>query len=348
MYEICSRAFEPPRLLCTKIVYLTRVRNSRWRPLTLISALLVAFGMLCSGLFQKSIAFANVARIPTKTYHAAQDEPLIPPKIWQIYLRPANSSDNFQTEPAQIFDAASWLARNPDYSYHLVGDQGASRALRRNRLSNHRLRKIYDALPNVGMKSDLLRYLILADEGGVYSDTDVEALRPIDTWIPAQHTAHAKAVIGIEFDRLNGSNRNDIHEDMQFCQWTIAVAPNHPLLYRMLKSVVSRLDKYSKERSLTIEELKVTSWDVLNLTGPSAWTDAIFEQLRTYQPNLTSLRNLTGLTTPTLIGDILILPIDAFGMGQGHSNSTNDGSTPNNALVRHKFHGSWRKETYSA
>ena len=93
-----------------------------------------------------------------------------------------------------------------------------------------------------------------------------------------------------------------------------------------------------------MEDMEIDDNSVINLTGPSAWTDVVFDQLRLYKPSLTSLRNLTGLVQPTLVGDILILPIDGFGMGQRHSNSTNDGSTPKNALVRHMFNGSWRKE----
>jgi alpha 1,6-mannosyltransferase len=39
---------------------------------------------------------------------------------------------------------------------------------------------------------------------------------------------------------------------------------------------------------------------------------------------------------------MLVLTIDGFGMGQPHSNSTNDGSIPAAALVKHLFKGSWR------
>lgn len=342
MLEKPDLAFEPIHSLYTKIVYMINLKASRARLLVIISAVFALFGLLHFTLSQNAVAFAKTSRISTKI---TQEGPLIPKKIWQIYLRPSTSNDSFQIDPTKISDAASWLARNPDYSYHLIGDQGASRILHRHKLSNQKIRQIYNRLPNTGMKSDLLRYLILADEGGVYSDTDVEALRPIDRWVPSQYSKKAKVIVGIEFDRLNGSNWGEVHEEIQFCQWTIAAAPNHPLLHNMVSSVVSGLEKYSADRNSTLDHVKITNSDVINLTGPSAWTDVVFEQLRTFQPNLTSIRNLTGLIEPTLIGDILVLPIDGFGMGQGHSNSTNDGSIPENALVRHKFHGSWRQET---
>lgn len=343
MHEKRRRGVDPLRCLNVRVGLVAIAKASRRRLFCLVLAPFALLGFL--SLSQHLISSIKVARIATKAHETAQVGPLIPKKIWQIYLRPPNYKGNFQLDPTQILDTTSWLAQNPDYSYHLVGDQGAARALHRHKLSNPKLRHIYHELPNTGMKSDLLRYLLLASEGGVYSDTDVEALRPIDHWIPKRHSARAKVVVGIEFDRLDGSNWPEVHDDIQFCQWTIAAAPNHPLLLQMITSIFTRLQSHSAELNPTVGKFKFTSWDVINITGPSAWTEAVFNQLRMYQPNLTSVRNLTGLTEPTLIGDILILPIDAFGMGQVHSNSTNDGSIPENALVRHKFRGSWRKET---
>lgn len=80
----------------------------------------------------------------------------------------------------------------------------------------------------------------------------------------------------------------------------------------------------------------------MNSTGPAAWTDAVFEQIQMVDPNITDLRNLSGMAEPRLYGDILVLPIDGFGMGQIHSNSTSDGTIPEAALIRHMFRGSWR------
>lgn len=52
------------------------------------------------------------------------------------------------------------------------------------------------------------------------------------------------------------------------------------------------------------------------------------------------------VTGPRLYGDVVILPVDAFGMGQMHSNSTHDGAIPDAALLRHRFRGSWRALPY--
>ena len=199
-------------------------------------------------------------------------------------------------------------------------------------------------LENPGMKSDLRRYLILSTKGGVYSDIDTVNLMPISQWVPERYRKATRVVIGVEFDRLDSSNWNDVHPDLQFCQWTIAATPGHPLLNYMAQRVIATLEMLAEERQKEFSELNFSSSDIMQLTGPAAWTDVVFWQLQRYEPDLKSLRNLSGIIEPKLVGDILILPIDGFGMGQPHSNSTANGSIPENALVQHKFRGSWRHE----
>jgi len=201
--------------------------------------------------------------------------------------------------------------------------------------------------PNVGMKSDLLRYLILEVEGGVYTDTDTIALKPIDKWVPAEFRDKANLVVGIEFDRLNGGAWADINH---CCQWTIAAAPGHPVFHRMVNRILGSLNDLSQIHNVTIDRVEPSSFEVMNSTGPAAWTDMVFKQLQEYKPSLNDTADLSAMTGPVLYGDVLVLTIDSFGMGQKHSNSTNDGSIPDAALVKHNFRGSWRGDlnTHSA
>lgn len=67
----------------------------------------------------------------------------------------------------------------------------------------------------------------------------------------------------------------------------------------------------------------------------------MFEQLQKGDPKLRGLKELSGMKEPRLIGDILVLTIDGFGMGQPHSHSTADGSIPDAALAKHGFRHSW-------
>ncbi|KAK2593845.1 hypothetical protein QQS21_008460 [Conoideocrella luteorostrata] len=270
-------------------------------------------------------------------------ETLFPCKIWQIYLSPRNSnSHKFEIDPSKISNTASWLSKNPNYQYQLVGDAGAESFIRRHYPRDQKMWTLFKSLPNVALKSDFLRYLLLYREGGIYTDTDTVALQPISKWVRKPYQSTIRVVIGIEFDRLDGPQwGGGVHSEIMFSQYTIAATPGHPIFKNMLHSAINLLEILAAGRNTTISALDITAAEVIETTGPSAWTDVIWRQLQQYDPSLTSLRDLSGLTGPRIIGDIMILPINAFGMGQLHSNSANSGTIPSDALVRHTWAGSW-------
>ncbi|PTB63451.1 glycosyltransferase family 32 protein [Trichoderma citrinoviride] len=279
---------------------------------------------------------------------AAQGRHLIPPSIWQIVLPKTQpyrwDLKHVRIDPRQLENTASWLAMNPDWQYTLIGQKGGDDFVNGHFGAHSRIAQVYHNLTNVGMKSDLLRYLVLGVQGGVYTDTDTVALKPVDAWIPAAARSRARLVVGIEFDRRDGGPWADIPHWLQFCQWTIAAAPGHPVFSKMVDRVLRSLDDLSAAHGLPVGQLHPESFEVMNSTGPAAWTDVVFEQLQEYNPLLNDTQDLSFMEEPTLIGDILILPIDGFGMGQDHSQSTNDGSVPEAAMMRHLFTGSWRDE----
>ncbi|KAI8955237.1 alpha-1,6-mannosyltransferase Och1 [Xylaria longipes] len=269
---------------------------------------------------------------------------LIPPKIWQILLPHPNKPVDAPFDVQILADAPSWLARNPGYGYILVGKEEANDFIDTHFPGDTKIIEAWRALKNPGVKSDLLRYLILFIEGGVYTDIDTEALRPIDLWVPEEYRDQAKVVIGIEWDQLDGGPWAEIPHRLQFCQWTIAAAPGHPLFMRMAYHTINSLENLAAEHNTTLSGLDLSSVEVMMSSGPASWTDVVLEQLKEMDPNVTDVTDFSGMkpTGPRLCGDILILSIDGFGMGQPHSNSTNDGTVPEAALLKHNFRGSWR------
>ncbi|KAI1429042.1 alpha-1,6-mannosyltransferase Och1 [Xylaria sp. FL1777] len=268
----------------------------------------------------------------------------IPPKIWQIMLPHPGQPTDAPVDPQTLGDTASWLARNPGYGYILVSQKEADYFINTHFSGDAKIAEAWRALKNPGVKSDLLRYLMLFIEGGVYTDIDTEALKPIDLWVPEKYRDQAKVVIGIEWDQLNGGPWAEIPHRLQFCQWTIAAAPGHPLFLKMAYHTIHALENFAAEHNTTLDHLHLSSFDVMMSSGPAAWTEVVLEQLKELDHNVTDVTDFSGMkpTGPRLCGDILILTIDGFGMGQPHSNSTNDNSTPEAALLRHKFRGSWR------
>lgn len=93
------------------------------------------------------------------------------------------------------------------------------------------------------MRSDILRYLYLYLEGGVYSDIDTVALKPINDWVPPEFRDRARLIVGIEYDRRdNDYGWAEIPHWVQFCQWTIAAAPHHPVFISMVDRALRSTD----------------------------------------------------------------------------------------------------------
>lgn len=256
---------------------------------------------------------------------------------------------NFTDRGCQsLFDTKSWLAMNPGYQYSLLGAKSADDFVNRHFSDDPSILAVYHTLRNPGMKTDFLRYLVMLAEGGVYSDLDTWALQPVDDWVPEYLRGSVRAVVGIEFDQLDGERPPGFGDEpsymtheVQFCQWTLAAVPGHPIYRTMVDETLRAVRRLAAAKETTVSNLRPSGYEVIITTGPAAWTDVVFRHLQKADPNLMSLWQFSNMTQPRLIGDVLVLTIDGFGMGQPHSHSTNDGSVPDAALLKHKFRHSW-------
>jgi alpha 1,6-mannosyltransferase len=53
--------------------------------------------------------------------------------------------------------------------------------------------------------------------------------------------------------------------------------------------------------------------------------------------------NFTNLAEPKLVGDVLVLPVNAFGSGLPHSRSRPQEPDNDEMLIAHRFSGSWKE-----
>jgi alpha 1,6-mannosyltransferase len=116
-------------------------------------------------------------------------------------------------------------------------------------------------------------------------------------------------------------------------------APNHPILSFTVDRLVSRIEYLARTHRTTLDKLNLLFREVVDGTRPGTFTDGALEALSLLAGSTISYRNLTGLREPRQIGDILILPINAFGSGQKHSGSDPLGGP--SALLRHNWISSW-------
>ena len=234
----------------------------------------------------------------------------------------------------------TWISQNQDYAYTLVSDEGGNAFAREHYADRPEILDPFLELRFPVFRSDLLRYMILESEGGVYSDLDTAARKPVRDWLSGDLKSRVHAIVGVEYDQLDGEPWYGMTERIQFCQWTMAASRGHPIMQKIVKEVVKALHEMALRHNTSIAELKPPDEEVVEVTGPVIWTRAIMEVMSEVTGTTMSYLNITGMREPRLFGDVLVLPIDGFGTGQPHSNSNTDDT--GDPYVRHMWKGSWK------
>jgi len=267
--------------------------------------------------------------------NASVDIPDFPRKIWQTGRTSAVGLANKDRTVIQ-----SWTTLNKKHRYEIITQHSAESYVRERFGHMRDIEETFTDLQDPILRADLIRYLVLLGDGGVYSDIDTKALKPIEDWIPSAFKRHANVVIGVEYDKLGGGRWIDWTLDLQFCTWAMMAKPGHPLMQTAVERVIGRIRQLAQKQGKTVSGIKASFQDVLDTTGPALFTEAVFEGLSHTTGTNFTWQNVTGMLTPRLVGDILILPINAFGSGQAHSNSGSPGE--DTAMVQHLFSGSWK------
>jgi alpha 1,6-mannosyltransferase len=266
-------------------------------------------------------------------------EALIPRLIWQIFFPPAGEA----IIPTDLLHSNDWVSMGPGYTYTMVGDLEAARLIDQHFSDRPEIAATYHNLINPANKSDFLRYLLLLTRGGTYSDVDTKPVVRLEDWIPAERRATTRLIVAVEYDEAQDPHPADFTYPVQFCQWTIAAAPNHTVLDRMVDRALGGLRDLAAAQRTNLGTAVFSEFDVLNTTGPVAWTEVVYRTLREIDPTITSYADLAGIRTPRYIGDIAVLPLESFRadyLDDWGWSWRND----RNALVRHFFEGGWKSK----
>lgn len=145
--------------------------------------------------------------------------------------------------PHERSSVDSWVKTNVGYEHRLYDNNDLTAYVRD---FHPGLLATFDKMYRGVERADLWRYLVVLRDGGVYSDSDTLCVKPIDLWIP-DPAHHMGLIVGLEsfgddVTKLKHGWANNIN----FCQWTFAARPNHPILRRVVSMIVERLHNASK------------------------------------------------------------------------------------------------------
>ena len=263
----------------------------------------------------------------------------IPKKIWQTW-----KVDALSFEERDHTTAKTWTAKNPDYRYEALTDNNdlyyVEQYFGPNGFNRPDIVKTYRDLTARIIKADLLRYLVMYAEGGVYSDIDVEALKPISRFTPERYDpSQVDMVISVEIDQPEFADHAILGpKSMSFCQWTFLCKPRLPVMMRLVDHILEWLDGIAKQQGVSISDIHLDFDEVISGTGPSAFTNAILAEMSVSEGRTIEWDTFHNMQESKLVGGVLVLTVEAFAAGQGHSDSGNHNAR--GALVKHHYHAS--------
>jgi mannosyltransferase OCH1-like enzyme len=278
-------------------------------------------------------------RVLSHQPHLQVTNTTFPKKIWQTW----NVGPLF-FEERELNRSRSWVSENPGFLYEVLTDDNGLQYVETRYgpygLNRPDIVEIYRELSLIIIKADLLRYLVMYADGGVYTDIDVEALKPVNKFVPAGFDERdADLIIGVEIDEPSFANHPTLGAKCRtFCQWTFMSKPRVPVLLKLIDNIINWLDTAAKTQNVPISNITLTFDEVILGTGPSAFTGVILDEMSSQTGQDVTWDDFHLLAEPKRVGNILVLTVDAFAAGQDHSNSGFHNSTA--AMVKHHFHAS--------
>jgi mannosyltransferase OCH1-like enzyme len=262
-----------------------------------------------------------------------------PRKIWQTW-----KVDPLGFDERDLSCARTWISKNPSHRYEVLTDMNDLYYVETHfgpaELNRPDIVEMYRSLTAKIIKADLLRYLVMYVEGGVYTDIDVEALKPVDRFIPDRYNERdVDMVIGVEIDQPHFNNHTILGKKSQsFCQWTFMCKPKLPVMLRLIDNIMKWLNDVAERQRVPVSEIVLDFDEVISGTGPSAFTAAVLAEMSARHGKPVDWDYFHNMAESKLIGRVLVLTVEAFAAGQGHSDSGNHNART--ALVKHHYHAS--------
>jgi mannosyltransferase OCH1-like enzyme len=331
-----------PSLAATAAQFRNRLPTQFRRALPIyIAAVCLILFVFNLNLFQSNVR-APVSRPIVAGSNVARVRSEFPKKMWQTW-----KVNPLRFEERDLNTARSWVSKNPDYRYEVLTDDNDMRYVEfhfgPDGFNRPDIVSFYRDVKAAIVKADLLRYMIMYAEGGLYADIDVEALKPLNKFVPDRYAEKdIDMVIGIEIDEPDWKDHPILgQKSRSFCQWTFMCKPQLPVMMRLIEKIMSWLNGVAKEQGVPISEVDLDFDQIISGTGPSAFTEAIMIEMELHKeaPNTKINWDLFhDLQESKIVSRVLVLTVEAFAAGQGHSDSGNHDARA--ALVRHHYHAS--------
>ena len=152
------------------------------------------------------------------------------------------------------------------------------------------LHSLWSSYPMPILRADLLRYLLLWYYGGYYSDIDafpvqsIESCAPLSPLFDESQRHNISLVVGVEIDEPYASSRTKKlwhwSRTYGFIQYSM-YAPRRfsPLLRRVIVRALAHSTRHREDTGSWLHGPRYSEEDILEVTGPGMFTDALLDVL---------------------------------------------------------------------
>ena len=228
----------------------------------------------------------------------------------------------------------TWTDLNKGYQHELLTDELIAGYVKEHfHAKNPDIEETFLQAKDFVLQLDLIKYMVLWAEGGVYSDLDVACVHPVREWVPQRFIDKAGILLGVQVEQKAGDDWND-EEEFQLADWTIMSKPNQPFLWFLYQRFTENIKKLAAEQVVSGQDSR--PYNVTDVTGRKALTKAFLAYATSVTATKVTADNFTDVAEPTLFGEILVLPVQAF--ASSHRNRRE--------FVHHYEAGTWKSEPW--
>lgn len=180
----------------------------------------------------------------------------------------------FQTWEGRYFgrrhhrSITSFRQNNPGFTFKLFDSAARDRYMRET-WHGHKILDVYGLSQFGVMRADIFRYCILFDKGGFYFDISKGLKVPIlDLYRPGSDMFLTQESTWLNDDSIDLTRFG--LEQRKFLQWGLGFVAGHPILSEVIRDIESRYQDYLGQ---VFDDPKS---EILNLTGPGAFTRAVY------------------------------------------------------------------------
>ena len=275
------------------------LKPSRLLVIYCVISTLFCFRLIYVAKLNAAVPFLECPRpLASLALNASEHSHPFPRKIWQTSKTGPSGLGSDDRKSIQ-----SWVKINQKHRYEILTQYSAESYVKDRFSHRPDIEETFIDLQDPILRADLIRYLVLLGDGGVYSDIDTTSLIPIEDWVPSAYANEVNLVVGIEYDKLDGGRWMDWSLDLQFCTWAILAKPGHLLMAMTVDRVIARLKELARQQETTISGIRASFQEVMNTTGPALFTEAVIEGLAHTTGTNFTWHNLSGMAESRVVGD---------------------------------------------